>query len=432
MLSFLRACRVPDNAIGPWQRAWERVAESRHPEARLEDTQRPDIPAAVDEKEIIRLREQVSQLTADNEKLRLARLARETDDLPLPISPQRDPGTSYTAPQEHATRYLEIKNAESVQLFYDELVKFVRNAEEAVYIQGKGFHHEQKSSLFEPLIRAEREALLRSALVIRIHPGNLVAPSWAQGYAELAEEFDRFLMYSDVDVISFHDIILIDPHSHYPVVIYLYETRERKSLRLVVKPVSALFVMNAHALAANLADHFIDRIDELSQLRPELDTQEIRDLASTYTYLAWGVHMDVSEMRRDVPDARPLGKATLYEWQQNMDAMVSGPADSRAIMHTGEKEDFFDGVAYELSWRGKAKLDRRELRAYQEFPVNIELKGKMRPAFIYVPLPKTSETTGRARRRWLDHVEKGASDHKMTDFVVRLREARSRIEGDNG
>jgi hypothetical protein len=432
MLSFLRACRVPDNAIGPWQRAWERVAESRHPEARLEDTQRPGTPTAADEKENIRLREEVIQLAADNENLRLAQLAREMDDSPPQSSLQRDPGTGYAAPQEHATRYLEIKNAESVQLFYNELVNFVRNAEEGIYIQGRGFHNEQKSLLFEPLIRAEREALLRGAEVIRIHPGNLVAASWAQGYAELAEEFDRFLMYSDLDAISLYDVILIDPHSHHPVAIYLYETRERKSLRLVVKPVSALFVMNAHALASNLADHFIDRIDELSQLRPELDAQEIRDLASTYTYFAWGVHMDGSEMRRDVPDARPLGKATLYEWQQNMDAMVSGPADSRAIMNTGKKEDSFGGVAYELSWRGKAKLDRRELRAYQEFPVDIELKGKIRPAFIYVPLPKTSETTGRARRRWLDHVEKGASDHKMTEFVARLREARSRIEGDSG
>ncbi len=216
-------------------------------------------------------------------------------------------------------------------------------------------------------------------------------------------------MYSDLDAISLNDVILIDPYGHHPVAIYLYETRERRSRRPVVKPVSALFVINAHALAANLADHFIDHIDELSQLRPELEAQEIRDLASTYTYFAWGVHMDVSEMRRDVPDAHPLGKATLCEWQQNMDAMVSGPADSRAITNTGKKEDFFGGVAYELPWRGKAKLDRRELRSYQEFPIDIELKGKTRPAFIYVPLPKTSETTGRARRRWLDHVRKGSN-----------------------
>jgi hypothetical protein len=432
MLSFLRACRVPDNAIEPWQRAWERVAESRQAEAQLEDAQRPSTRAAADETEVTRLREQVSQLAADNEKLRLTQLANEMDHSSPQISPQRDPGISYTPPQEHAVRYFEIRDAESVQLFYDELVESVRNAEEAVYIQGKGFHNEQKSSLFKPLIRAEREALLRGAEVIRIHPGNLVAASWAQGYAELAEESDRFHIYSDLDAVSYYDIILIDPYTDHPVAIYLYETRERKSLRLVVKPVSALFVMNAHTLAANLADHFLDRIDELSQLRPELDAQEIRDLASKYTYFAWGIHMALREMRRDVPDARWLGKATLYEWQQNMDAMVSGPADIRAIEYTGKRENFFDGVAWELSWRGKARMDRRERRTYQEFPVDIEHKGKMRPAFIYVPLPKASETTGRARRRWLDLVEEGASDHNMADFLTRLREARARIEGDSG
>ncbi len=84
-----------------------------------------------------------------------------------------------------------MKNAESVQLFYDELVKFIRNAEEAVYIQSKGFRNE-KPLLFDSLISAEKEALLRGAEVVRVHPGNLVAASWAHGYAELAEESDRF------------------------------------------------------------------------------------------------------------------------------------------------------------------------------------------------------------------------------------------------
>jgi hypothetical protein len=248
MLSFLKACGVPANAIEPWQRAWERVAETRHQEAQLEEIQRPGTPGATDKTEITRLREQVDRLTADNEKLRLAQLAGEMDDSLSQVSPQSDPGTSHAAPQEHAVRYLELKNTESVQLFYDEMMKFIRKADEAVYIQGKGFHNEKTSSLFEPLIHAEREALLRGAEVIRIHPGNLVAASWAKGYAELADEFDRFLMYSDLDVIYTYDVILIDPHGHRPVVIYLYETRERKSLRPVVKPVSALFVMNAHAL----------------------------------------------------------------------------------------------------------------------------------------------------------------------------------------
>jgi hypothetical protein len=429
MLSFLEACRVPADAIEPWQRAWERVAESRHQEAQLEEIQRPGAPESAAETENTRLREQVGQLTAEIEKLRLAQLAGEMDNSLSQISPQGEPGQNRAAPQEHAVRYLELKDTGSVQLFYDEMMKLVRKADEAVYIQGKGFHNEKKSRLFEPLIHAEREALLRDAEVIRIHPGNLVAASWAKGYAELADEFDRFLMYSDLDVIYTYDVILIDPHGPHPVVIYLYETRERKSLRLAVKPVSALFVRNAHVLAANLGDHFIARIDELSQLRPELQPQEIRDLASTYTYLAWGVHMDISEMRREVPDARPMGTATLYGWQQDMDAMVSGPADSDAIRHTGKKEDFFVGVTYELSWRGKARIDRSDQRAYHEFPVDIEHEGKIRPAFIHVPWPKTSETTGRARRRWLDSVEKGAIDHKMTDFVTRLREARARVEG---
>jgi hypothetical protein len=71
MIAFVRACGVPDDATGSWRRAWERVATS-------EEAARS---GAIEQTEIRELREQVSQLNADNEKLRLE-LAKKPDSPP--------------------------------------------------------------------------------------------------------------------------------------------------------------------------------------------------------------------------------------------------------------------------------------------------------------------------------------------------------------
>jgi hypothetical protein len=126
-VAFVRACGVPDDALEPWQRAWERVvtseqepAQSRaakavpsrqlhavvagqHPlpgtlpssPAASGGMQAQNVPAdppsgalAAAEHEIRQLREQVDQLNAENEKLRL-RLAKEPDS-PSPQVPPVD------------------------------------------------------------------------------------------------------------------------------------------------------------------------------------------------------------------------------------------------------------------------------------------------------------------------------------------------------
>jgi len=431
MVAFLRACEVPEDTIEAWVRAWERVADGNEGPGRPQGSQSsPGTYNAADNTER-QLREQVNQLAADNEKLR-AQVAEITDTPPPPATPGREllAAVNYAAPQDHLVRYFEIRDGETEQLFYSELAKFVQNATDTVFIRGKGFNNERRASLYKPLIRAEKEALRRGVEVFRIVPGNRVAASWAKGYAGLAQEFSRFHMYADLDAISYDDIIVIDPRGHYPVAAFLFETRERGGLGPAGRPVGALFLMNARSLATNLADHFIDHIDELSELRPELSAQDVADLASTYTYFAWGIHMAASEMRRQVPDAHRLGKAILYEWRQNLDAMLSGPADRRAIERTGNRKDYFPGVAYELSWGEKARMDRSEKRTYEEVAVTIEINGKARAAFIYVPLPMGTEITGRARRRWIDLVEEGAEQNNMTEFLTALREGRARTDAD--
>jgi len=458
MISFVRACGVPDAEMDAWRRAWERVASGEGVSGRPETTQTDSNPQPRDEAtsknrlsatrrlssgtagqthaqiisvgqesgvladeqmEIRRLRDQVSQLAADNEKLRL-QLAVKPDIPSVQVSPVSDLAATIFI-GSHAVRYFAMDDGKSKQLYYSDLAKYIQNAKETVYILGKGFHTEQGSKFYRLLIRAEREALRHGVDIIRIQAGNPVAAGWAKGHAQLLEDYPaRFQMVVDLDGISYNDVILIDPRGHDPVVSFVFETREPGQLGPIGRPVVALFIMNARTLAINLVDQLVNHAEGLLKLKP----QGVRDLASKYIYFAWGVHMASSEIRRDVPDARLLGKAILHKWQRHIEGMLSGPADRATIEHTGREEDAFDGVAYELSWWGKAKIDRLERRAYEAVEVDIELNGQIHRAFTYVPLPKVTEKTELARGSWIDLVMEGALENEMTSLLTELSRRR--------
>jgi hypothetical protein len=417
MVSFLRACGVPKDAMEPWVRAWTRIVSSAQEPA-------PGGPPSADEQtQIGELQSQVSQLLAENEKLRL----QLTNSSSPQVAAARDPAVNvYVPAQGHVVRYFSIDDEPSEQLFYGELEKYIKNAKEEVYILGKGFHDEQSSSIYESLIRAEEEALRRRVDLIRIQTGNPVAASWADGYARLLEDYPgNFRMRADLDGVSYNDVILIDPHGRDPVVSFLFETSERRRLGPVGRPVLALFITNARALARNLAEQLAARADNVSKL----DSQLVREMAVNYTYFAWGVHMASSKIKRDVPYAYPLGgKAILHKWRRDIKGMLSGPANRATIQYTGEEQDSFDGVAYELSWSGKARMDRLELRAYEAVNVTIKHNGRDRPAFTYIPLPEATKKDKLEVGSWIDLVVEGARENQMTGLLAELRDGGAPID----
>jgi len=80
MVSYLRACGVPDDHLAPWSRAWERIAElgqgSRPPAvpavpARAAPYSGAERLADIVNPQIELLREQIDKLDADNRRLRL-------------------------------------------------------------------------------------------------------------------------------------------------------------------------------------------------------------------------------------------------------------------------------------------------------------------------------------------------------------------------
>ena len=98
-------------------------------------------------------------------------------------------------------------------------VNYVRNATEEVYILGRGFTEDSSPSVYTSLIKP-RKTLQNGVEIVRIHAGNQVAAvAWAQGYAEMLEEFPhRFDMRADLDGTFYNDVILVDPHGNDPVV----------------------------------------------------------------------------------------------------------------------------------------------------------------------------------------------------------------------
>ena len=349
----------------PWLRAWERVAPDAQtkagPRVALAAPSRPehplpvnpqlspggtqtqnapgDGPSAAEKTEISQLQNQVGQLKAENEQLRL-QLAENMESASLQVAAAGDPAANvYVDPRGHVVRQFSIDDEQSERLFYNELEKYIQNAQEEVYILGKGFHNEQKSPIYKSLMRTEEEVLRRHVDIIRIQTGNPVAASWAEGYARLLENYpDHFRMLADLDGISYNDVILIDPGGRDPVVSVLFETKGRRGLRPVGRPLLALFVLNARILASNLADQLGERANDVLKLNSEV----VRDLAAKYTYFAWGVHMAKSKIQRDVPDALPLGKAILHKWKRDIQGMLSGPANRATIQHTGNSQDAFE------------------------------------------------------------------------------------------
>ncbi|HET8660156.1 MAG TPA: gamma-glutamylcyclotransferase family protein [Micromonosporaceae bacterium] len=327
--------------------------------------------------------------------------------------------------QEQVVRYLAIVDAESERRYYSELTKHIRGAKEVVYRTGRGFHHEGRASVYGELIKAEEEALNRGVEMIRIQISSRVAASWADGYAKLLDRFPQnFRILADIENVLMNDMSLIDPHGHDPVINFLFENLLPGPLGTTSRPVIALFIENARTLSSTLAQQLVKRAGKLPGLTP----QGVRDLARTYTYFCWGVHMASRKMLRDVPDALRLGAAVLPGWQRDIHGLLAGPANRATIQHTGDSRHAFDGVAYELSWWGKARLDRLERRSYEEVMVTIEVNGKARPAFTYVPLPPATAQTRLTPGSWIDLIIEGALENEMTALLAELRSAGAGVD----
>ncbi|WP_066376455.1 gamma-glutamylcyclotransferase family protein [Herbidospora mongoliensis] len=314
-------------------------------------------------------------------------------------------------------RCFPITDDDSEHRLYDEVSRLVRNATSTVYRSGRGFKDENRANLYRQLIHADEEALQNGVKITRIHTGLSVAGSWASSYARLMTEFPNLEIAVDFDDPAFSDLGIIDPLGHQPVVYMLFEAPLSATPDTDRRPSLFLVVENAQSFALSLAQQFAQRAKSLRKLRPD----DVHLLAKKYMYFAWGIDMAARNVLREIPDAKPRGRAVLKGWRRDVSAMLAGPADRSTIHWTGDLDDRFDGVAYEVTWWEKTVLDRRERRAYKPVEVDIELSGTTTQAFTYIPLPSSEPGKRSPAGSWINEVIDGALENDVVDLLDELR-----------
>ncbi|WP_426509682.1 gamma-glutamylcyclotransferase family protein [Dactylosporangium sp. McL0621] len=317
-------------------------------------------------------------------------------------------------------QYFDLSDEVGEREYYEALAEGMRNAKEKVYRVGRGFHREQSLSIYQALQQAEEAALQRKIKVVRIQVGSMVAQSWAAGYARMLADYPNFEMVADFDYTGHSDIAVVDPHGRNPFVSLLFESREQERLGTVGRAKMGFIVRETQA-AGDLYALLLEQANR-SQV---LTAQAVRDLARTYVYFGWGVHMAARKMTQDAPGAECKGVAVLRHWRRNINAMIDRPADRATIVESESKDsdDWFDGVAYEMSWWEKERLTRLESRAYARRDVTIEIAGVPVDAFTFVPLPSPKGSAVLRSGSWIDLVKEGAIENDMTQLLSELRRA---------
>ncbi|MFI5912401.1 hypothetical protein [Dactylosporangium sp. NPDC051541] len=337
---------------------------------------------------------------------------------PLPALPAPIVPTPYLTGQQ--AQYFDLTDEAAEREYYEALASGIRNAKEKVYRVGRGFHREQSSAVYHALQKAEEEALKNKIEVVRIQVGSMVASGWAEGYARLLKDYPNFRMVADFEYTGHSDIAVVDPRGRNPFISLLFESREQERLGTVGRAMMGFIVRDARSTM----DLFQMLVEQAGRSQP-LTRQAVRDLSRTYIYFGWGVHMAPRKMAQDAPGAECKGVAILRRWSRNINAMIERPADRATIVKSKDKnsDDWFDGVAYEMSWWEKERLTRLESRAYEPITVTIELAGKSVEAFTFIPLPSPKGSAVLTTGSWIDLVKEGAIKNEMTQLLSELRRA---------
>ena len=112
-----------------------------------------------------------------------------------------------------------------------------------------------------------------------------------------------------------------------------------------------------------------------------------------------------------------MSETILYEWQQDLDAMVSGPADSRTIEYTGRGKISLAELPTSFPGEGTQVWTDAYNARTRSSPYTLCIR---KTSGIYLcSFAKSFRDYRLTFRRWLDLVEEGAIDHKMTDFLAR-------------
>ena len=324
-------------------------------------------------------------------------------------------------PKVAESRLYDLSTDEGDIEYYRVLAESIKRAKTVIYRSGRGVS-EARKSFSHDLIAAEDFALRNGVKIIRIQTSDRTTKDWADRYAALIEKYPGQLqVYADFKDPLLVNLGLIDPEGKRPEIQILFESVTTAGGASY--PADAAISVNGQArFARSLKEQFENWINRLRIL----DADQVRELARTYRYFAYGSNMSPTQMRQRCPSATRLGIGTAYGWKRNF--AVAAPhmgaeAAAAGIEQSESESDYIEGVVYNLTAEEKRTIDKIEAGGYRSTTIEFKLNGQHVSGFTHVPVTLVAAPDLKPTDSYIELILEGAETNGLTNLVRELRKA---------
>lgn len=317
-------------------------------------------------------------------------------------------------------KYYDLENPKDKINFRKKLVESYKNAEQEIYLTGRGYTHEIGNNSrvgYKLLVGATEEVLKKGIKFYRIHINNQVADEWAETYSSFAEKYEaNFKLHADFEHLDLVNVAIIDPNGKNPIVQLLFEMEETSLKKDSYSSSVALFIYNKPRLARSIHKQFIARLERSEHLSPT----EIRELGLNNYYFAYGSNMSNEQMINRCPSAKKIGVGILYEYELNFN--VYAPHYDKNVAGISKKSGkLVKGIIYALSRNDISELTKIETPGYYPKKVNVKRLNSQEEISSTVFVPQnTSNNQKKISKDYLENLIKGANENGLNELKKEL------------
>ncbi len=319
------------------------------------------------------------------------------------------------------SRLYALSTEAAVEEYYRVLAESIRRAQTVIYRSGRGFNDEPLKQASRDLIRAEEFALKNGVEIHRVQTVDHVSKEWAEQYAELVERFPgRLFVYTDFKDPALVNVGLIDPQRPQPGVQILFESVTIAGPSRNTAD-AAIFVYGPPTFARSLQAQFEQWIGRLKIL----DAGQVRDLAQTYLYFAYGSNMSPAQMHERCPRAVRRGTGILYGWRRNFTVVAphfGTTATAAGIERSDNETDYIEGVIYDLTGEEKRSLDEIEAGGYAPVEIDFKLAGEHVSGYTHMPIGAPAPSDFKPPGYYMKLIIEGAEINGLVDLARELRQ----------
>ena len=318
------------------------------------------------------------------------------------------------------SRLYSLSTEAAVEECYSVLAESIRRAQAIIYRSGRGFSDEPLKRFSRDLVSAEEFALKNGVKIHRIQTADHVSKEWAERYAELVDKYPGGLfVYTDFKDPALVNIGLIDPQRPQPEIQILFESVATAGPSRHTAD-AAIFVYGPPTFARSLQAQFEQWISRLKIL----DADQVRDLARTCLYFAYGSNMSLAQMRERCPEAIRMGTGILYGWRRNFAVVaphMGTTATAAGIERSDGDADYVEGVVYDLTGEEKKSLDEIEAGGYAPVEIDFKLSGKHVSGYTHIPIGAPAPADFRPPHDYMQRIIDGAEMNGLMDLARKLR-----------